>query len=179
MSGYNVTTPRLFNVKDPVQLLQFNLNTLNSTFSFPDDENQVQPTGNGYWQITAGSLLDGYIICTGAGNGDVFVDDATTILTQVQNKMQGLTNFNHFSNGFSFQCILHNSSTGSLSIYSNGSVKIGGSQPQIASDATAILEIIVLDQARLNDVEGVTYHQDKIFICVSRCATAIAPTSPQ
>ena len=39
MSGYQVITPRTFEIKDPQDLIQFNLNTLNSTFSFPD-----QPT---------------------------------------------------------------------------------------------------------------------------------------
>jgi len=190
MAGYNVTTPPLFTVRDPLQLLQFNLNTLNATMAFPDKEDHVEEAAitqeqqdAGYvsgtaYLITAENLLHGFVVCTGPSTvSRVEIDTASNIIDALRRKMWRLTNLDQFANGAHFRCVLQNSTTGSLDVYSNnvsGEVQVGGSQSQIAIQATAFLDIVVLDQARLNTTT-ITHHTDRVFVCISRCATEIAP----
>ncbi len=162
MSGYNVTTPRLFGINDPQTLIQFNLNTLNATFEFPDKQTTVLPNGQGDLYITSDALLGGYIVFTGAVNSNVYIDSAELIINAIKTKMQGLTNHDQVPLGFSFKCKFHNSSNNSLNIYSNATTLIGGSTSQVAQDAAGYFEVCVVDQ-------------DRVFVCVSRCATVIAP----
>ncbi len=166
MSGYNVTTPRLFNVKDPQTLVQFNLATLNSTFSFPDK----QSTHSSGDTITADELLGGYVVVTG-GDPDWF-DDASNIISAIRHKMQGITNRDMFANGFSFKCIINNSSQNDLGFFSRNGTLVGGSTNQIVSGATGILEIVVNGQTALSTESAP--QTDSVWVCISRCATAIA-----
>jgi hypothetical protein len=191
MGFYQTQNLATFKVQNPMNLIQSKLQLLNSTISVPlspsvyDSANPVV--------YSAVDLLNGYIIRQGQNplvdTVDQF-DTASNIIEQLRIRYTSITNKAYSSTGpsnskvlppgTSFECKLYNNTAAQyvtnnngLTFYSNGdnTVRIGGGlggqlSYQITNGATAILEIVVQDQAALGPG-----HQDQVFICISRCAT--------
>ncbi len=155
MSGYNVTTSRLFSVNNLQNLIEMNLATLNASFRYPD-----KTTVTNEDILNSNDLLGGYIVIRSemsSGTLNKNFESATDMINAMKNKMIGITNYNSFPNGSSFRCILNNDSTNYISLYSNPSqgVFVGGQVPQICPGDIVILEIIVTNQ-----------EPNTIFVCV-------------
>ena len=182
MSFYQTGNLANFNVQDPALGVQANLALLRATIDIPEREvtyDSADPV-----VYLAKDLLDGYIVRTGHGTNNITdsFDSATNIITALKNRIKSIAGAGHnisstLKNGTSFKCKLYNVTgtmdSGSLSFYSDipsyQGTRVGGYASQITGEATAVLEIIVQDQASLG--QG---HTDLVFVCISRCATGIA-----
>ena len=193
MGFYQTENLRVFKVQNNVNLIQSKLQLINSTIASPlsvaiyDSPNPVT--------YSASDLLNGYIIRQGQDPESTITDEfdtASNIIQQLKTRYTSITNKGYSSStdtssakvvppGTSFECKLYNNvpaefvtNSDGLRFYSTGpspdnlTVRIGGNPNQITNGATAILEIVVQDQAALGED-----HQDQVFICISRCATVI------
>jgi hypothetical protein len=183
MSGfYQTSTPRIFTVQDPVLQMQANLALLRNNIDIP--ERTVTYDSADPVVYLAKDLMDGYIIRTGHGTNNVTdsFDSATNIIAALKGRIQSIAGAGHaisseLKNGTSVKCKLYNitgsPNNGDLRFYSDipsyQGVRIGGNTNQIVGEATAILEIVVQDQASLG-----AGHEDTVFVCISRCAAAIS-----
>ncbi len=186
MGFYQTENLATFKVQNPMNLIQSKLQLYNSTISAPlsaavyDNNNSVL--------YTAIDLLNGYIIRTGhLGNRTDEFDTASNIIEQLRIRYTSITNKAYSSTGPSnskvlppgtrFECKLYNEvpsnqiNSRDIRFYSSNdlTVRVGGATNQISGGATALLEIIVQDQAALG-----AGHVDQVFICISRCAAQIA-----
>jgi hypothetical protein len=131
---------------------------------------------------SAGDLLQGYIIRRGLNGSGLVIDSfdtASNIIAAVQERCLSIHNLETIPNGTSFECILFNDNNGydntnySLGFYSSSdlSLRVGGyiNNGQIAGGATAVLKIVINDQASLGDG-----HSDQVWVCISRCSTGIS-----
>ena len=197
MGFYQTENFATFKVQNPMNLIQSKLQLINSSISSPlsvaiyDSPNPVTYSAsdllNGYiilqGQDPESSITDQF-------------DTASNIIEQLRTRYTSITNKGYSSStntssakvvppGTSFECKLYNNvsaefvtNSDGLRFYSTGpspdnlTVRIGGglglANYQIANGATAILEIVVQDQAALG-----AGHQDQVFICISICATWI------
>ena len=183
MSGfYQTSTPRNFVVQDPVLQMQANLALLRNTIDIP--ERTVTYDSADPVVYLAKDLLDGYIVRSGHGVNNITdsFDSAANIIAALKGRIQSIAGAGHaisseLKNATSFKCKLYNVTgtldSGRISFYSDipsyQGVRVGGYASQITGEATAVLEIIVQDQASLG--QG---HADHVFVCISRCATGIA-----
>jgi hypothetical protein len=124
--------------------------------------------------ITAEQLLSGRIIRTGlTSNSNDYPQSASAIISAFKAKVKSISDRDTIQNGSSFQCQLLNDTDEWWGLYSNlaGGVRVGGQlgPGHVIGGASAILEIIVKDQASLG-----AGHSDRVWICVSRCSTQIA-----
>jgi hypothetical protein len=194
MGFYQTQNLATFKVQNPMNLIQSKLQLYNSTISSPlsvavyDSPNPVL--------YTAVDLLNGYIIRQGQDPTVMTVDQfdtASNIIEQLRIRYTSITNKAYSSTGpsnskvlppgTSFICELYNNvpsqyvssnQNDGLQFFTdvNKTVRIGGSNandPNIVNGATAILEVIVQDQAALGPG-----HVDQVFICISRCAAYIS-----
>lgn len=158
MSGYNVTTPRLFRVNDPSDLIQFNLATLNSTFTQPDK--QIIVTNDD--DLTADALLGGYILHnTNYCCYEISFDSATNIISALYAKSIGITNNDNIQNGFTFSTILFNAG-GDFGIRGSTGAGVYCNDNVILENSAVKFQTVIVDQARFG--EG---HIDKVSIIVS------------
>lgn len=179
MSGfYQTSTPRNFVVQDPVLQMQANLALLRNTIDIP--ERTVTYDSADPVVYLAKDLLDGYIVRSGHGTNNVndHFDTASNIIAALKARIQSIAGAGHaiaseLKNGTSFSTKLYNVTgsinNGDLYFYTENGVRIGGNTNQIVGEATAVLDIIVQDQASLG--QG---HSDLVFVCISRCAAAIS-----
>jgi hypothetical protein len=188
MSFYEVSTnPANFNVFNPKNLVTSKLQLSESTIHVPVLPSTYSGTGSVTYSAT--DLLNGYIVREGLTDINVndHFDTATNIIKLLVNRYRTITNTPAASTGpasipqgTSFICKLFNNAEISLqSLNNNGitiwtqeGVIIGGDSYQITNGATAILEFIIQDQAALG--EG---HEDRVFVCISRCAAYISSTN--
>ena len=179
MALYQVTTPRLFRINDPDELVGFNLNTLNASFTFPD--NPFTLTYDLPIVYSSNLLLGGYIIRKTNNNPGPITDSfesASNIIQTMRKKCIGLTNFSSFPNGTSFKTTIFNNSTSDLSYVSDvgNGILVGGEKPQIAAGKTGILEIVVTGQSQLSTASSP--QSDQVWICISACAGADCTDNP-
>ena len=187
MGFYQTENLRVFKVQNNMNLIQSKLQLANSTISSPLSPSVYDSTvGVTY---SASDLLNGYIIRQGH-TGDIIdsFDTASNIIEQLKTRYTSITNLGYSSStdtssakvvppGTRFECKLYNNvpsidvNQSDLEFYSTPdlSVRVGGLTDQVGGGATALLTIIVQDQAALG--EG---HQDQVFICISRCAVQIS-----
>ena len=195
MGFYQTENLRVFKVQNNVNLIQSKLQLINSTIASPlSVAIYDSPTGVIY---SASDLLNGYIIRQGQDPTIMTIDQidtASNIIQQLKTRYTSITNLGYSSStdtssdkvvppGTSFICEIYNNvpttnvlNDNELGLQfftdANKTVRIGGytdeNDPQIVNGATAILEIIVQDQAALG-----SGHIDQVFVCISRCATAI------
>ena len=180
---YDVMNLGNFSVNNPASLVNSKLQLLQSTISVPALPS-VYDSSSGV-TYDAKDLLNGYIVRQGIlGNVNDSFDTATNIINLLRARYTAITNLSYAPTGaailpagISFECKLYNevpSPTGvnnwDLYYYSSLdlSVRIGGATNQIAGGTTALLEIVVQDQAALG-----AGHIDQVFICISRCAAYI------
>ncbi len=189
---YQTQNLATFKVQNPMNLIQSKLQLYNSTISSPLSASVYDNTNSVLY--TAIDLLNGYIIRTGhTGNITDQFDTASNIIEQLRIRYTSITNKAYSSTGpsnskvlppgTSFICELYNNvpsqyvssnQNDGLQFFTdvNKTVRIGGSNandPNIVNGATAILEVIVQDQAALGPG-----HVDQVFICISRCAAYIS-----
>ena len=179
---YDVKNLGNFSVNNPASLVNSKLQLLQSTISVPALPS-VYDSSSGV-TYDAKDLLNGYIVRQGI-TGDVTdtFDTATNIINLLRARYTAITNLSYAPTGaatlpagISFECKLYNEvpvqevNDWDLSFYSSLdlSVRIGGATNQIGGGATALLEIVVQDQAALG-----AGHIDQVFICISRCAVYI------
>ena len=138
MAGYNVTTPPLFTVNDPIMLVNHNLGTLNATLTVPD-----RPTTVSSSPILAEDLLGGFITVTNTGSHQW--DKGKNVIDALSRKLWRLTNSGIIQNGSTISCVIDNRSGGIVNIYDNtgshGYVSIGAGE-------TAKVTIFILDQTK-------------------------------
>ncbi len=158
MSGYNVTTPRLFRVNDPADLVQFNLNTLNATFTQPDKQSNRTLDGSPY---TADELLGGYIYQNNPCCYDNTFDSASNIISTLYVKSFGITNNDNIQNGFTFSCILFNAG-GDFLLSQTGAEGVFCNETIVLEDSAVKLQVVVVDQSRLGET-----HSDQVAIIIS------------
>ncbi len=171
MSGYNVKTPNYFASVSPATQLVDQVTLLQNTIRVPERSLTVNTAANVTYDIQ--DLLGGFIIRSGiTSDTEDYMPTATQIIEGFKLKCLGVANFDKpLPNGSSFVCKLFNASPDyELYYYTNNNVYIGGSTDQITENACCLLEFIIQDQASLG--EG---HIDRVFVCMSRCAAAIAP----
>ena len=189
MGFYQTENLRVFKVQNNVNLIQSKLQLINSTIASPlSVAIYDSPTGVIY---SASDLLNGYIIRQGQDPTIMTIDQidtASNIIQQLKTRYTSITNLGYSSStgpssakvvppGTRFECKLYNNvpaanvNARDLEFYSTPdlTVRIGGLTDQVGGGATALLTIIVQDQAALG-----TGHQDQVFICISRCAVQIS-----
>ncbi len=183
MAFYDTVNLPNFSSFNPQLAIQIDINLIKSSIHLPPGQ-AVYNSDSGV-TYSAGDLLQGYIIRTGLdGNNSVndSFDSASNIVAAVQERCLAVHNLETIPNGTSFECILYNnvSSTGSVNnengnyslyFYSSNdlSLRVGGYTNQIIGGASAILQIVINDQASLGDG-----HSDQVWICISRCATGVS-----
>jgi len=172
MSGYQVTTPSMFDVSSVEEQLLNKVTLLQNSISVPagGQEGAIYDA-NGSVTYTPSDVIGGYIVRrnTSGGTFDHF-PTATELITAIKQKCLGVASFTKpVPNGTSFICKIFNNSGNNLNYYTENNVYIGGTTPQIRDNATCIAEIIIQDQASLG--EG---HVDRVFVCMSRCAAQIS-----
>jgi len=117
MAGYNVQTPPLFTVRDPQQLVQFNLNRLNASFTFPEKTTVYAITGT-TGAYSAEDLIGSYIIRRGEGDYDDYLDSAANIIDALRRKLLSIANYDReLLVGTSFSCTYFNDSSDYIYIY--------------------------------------------------------------
>jgi hypothetical protein len=158
MAGYNVQTPPLFTVRDPEQLVDFNLATLNATFQHPEKNSAY--TTNGSVTYTAVDLLNGYIQRnTSTGTTD-YAASATDLIDEIRRRLLAITNKDVMANGTSVVCGYTNLSSYYIEI--QGLTGVNVSFPNsIAPGSSAKLHIVVVDQASLGNG-----HSDEVRIAI-------------
>ena len=165
MAGYNVQTPPLFTVRDPQQLVQFNLNTLNAGYTFRDKETVFDSQGTGGVTYTADAILGGYIIRSGSGLVTDELDTASNILDAIYRKLLSIGNNDNLPNGSTVTCTLYvDQGTGPTAIVGNTGTDVCGGfviDPYCAVEMT----LIIVDQARLNTATD-NSHSDQIRVCI-------------
>ncbi len=182
MGFYQTENLARFRVNNPTNLIQSKLQLINSTISSPLSV-AIYNSGAGV-TYSASDLLNGYIIRKGH-TGDITdqFDTASNIIQQLRTRYTSITNLGLTSStgalplGTSFECKLYNEvpaeniNTREIAYYSSPdlTVRVGGPTNQITGGATAILEIVVQDQAALG-----ADHKDQVFVCISRCAASIS-----
>lgn len=159
MAGYNVQTPALFAVRDPEQLVNFNLATLNATFQHAEKNSEY--TANNGVQYSAVDMLDGYIVRSGitsdTTDGTASAED---IIDEMRRRLLSISNKSTFANGTSVVCGFTNTSNYWIQI--QGATGVSVAYPNfIASGTSAKLHMIVVDQASLGDG-----HTDEVRIAV-------------
>ncbi len=137
--GYNVTTPAYFKVRDPAQLVQANLNTLNATVVYPD---RAYETVDG--EISANALLGGYVHIVDAVQGDVTTDSASNIVAALKLKLQRISNDQIFQDGTRFSCALHNMVGSQVTIVGGANVTTGDFT--MGTGSCGIVDVIVTEQ---------------------------------
>jgi hypothetical protein len=170
MAGYNVQTPPLFTVRDPQQLVQFNLNTLNAGYTFRDKETVIDSQGTGGVTYTADAILGGYIIRRGSGLVTDDLDTASNILDEIYRKLLSIGNNDNLPNGSTVTCTLY-IDQGPTAIVGNDGIEVCGGflvDPYCAVEMT----LIIVDQARLNTATD-NSHSDQIRVCI--CGAYEAP----
>ena len=155
--GYNVTTPSLFTVRDPQELVQHNLARLNATFTSPertsiyDTEGYVDP-------YNADDLIGGYIIRRGVGDWDDYLDSASNIMDALRRKLWSISNSQSVPVGLTFSCVYLNDANDWIWIYGNDGTNV--SDPRIVLNGNAVkLVFTVVDTADLGDG-----HSDQIDV---------------
>jgi len=138
--GYNVQTPAYFKVKDPQQLVQFNLNTLNATVVYPDRHYE---TASGV--ISAQALLGNWVMIVDEVQGVVTTDSAANIVSALKLKLQRVANDQVFQDGTRFSCALHNSVGAQVEVQGGQNVTIGDAFT-MGTGACGIFDIIVTEQ---------------------------------
>jgi hypothetical protein len=150
MAGYNVQTPPLFTVRDPVTLMQSNISALQATITTPD---RAVVTGSS--PLTAESLLGGFVTLTDIQTYNW--DSAENIVDELSRKLWRLTNDGSVKLGTTVSLVIDNTSGGQINIYdgnnSHGWIRI-------TSGETAKATIMVLDVAALGG-----NHIDRVAIC--------------
>lgn len=160
MAGYNVQTPPLFTVKDPQQLVQFDLNRLNATIVRPEKTTtyDVQGYVDPYY---ADDLIGGYIIRRGQGDWDDYFDEATNIIDAMKRKQLAISNDPTVRVGDSFTLVYTNFSNDWIWLYGNNGTEV--SDPLVVYDGdSAKCTFTVVDLASLG--QG---HDDRVnvFVC--------------
>jgi hypothetical protein len=162
MAGYNVQTPPLFTVRDPQQLVDFNLNRLNASFTFPEKTTEYASTGSGVSPYSAEDLIGSYIIRRGQGNYDDYLDSAANIVDALRRKLLSIANYDReLLVGTSFSCILYNDS--SDYVYINGLTGTHVCDKNAVADGCAVkMTFTITDLETLGD-----NHSDavNVFIC--------------
>ena len=158
MSGYNVQTPSLFAVRDPQQLVQANLSTLNATLSHPDKQSIYD--FEGAVTFSAEDLLNGYIIRSGGCCSFDNFDSASNIIDSLRRKLLRLTNQDNMVNGTKFDCTIYNAS-GDRGLSATGSDGVSMLETIYIGGMAVKCTIMIIDQARLG--EG---HNDTVCVCV-------------
>ena len=131
MAGYNVKTPALFGVKDPAQLVQFNLNTLNANISFPEGNSLGPAVITSDAPLTSQELLSGYIRVTAAIGYQTV--PAVDLINGLAQKLLALSNKSDIRVGVNYECLLENASGGGITV--NG--------VPVANGDVAIIRVIV------------------------------------
>jgi hypothetical protein len=176
MSFYSVyPNPLNFSVNDPMFSLQSTVSLMKNSIHLADNETTVNSSS--MVQYTAEQLMSGRIVRTGlTGVTRDWIDSASNIISVLKAKIKSISDKDTIQNGTTFRCQLHNPNNYYLGIYNSGSVNgtyVGGQfvegDGQIAGNATAYLDIMVNDQASLGDG-----HEDRVWVCISRCSTVIA-----
>ena len=166
MSGYNVTTPRMFGVKDPIQVIQFDVAELQATIIVPDKETHADNN-----IITADQLLGGYVIIDGQYN-NINLDIASNIISTLRVKLQGIANDRVFPNGTSFKCVLYAPNQNvTINNSVDGSTLLAAHERYIASNRIVTLTLVVVDQASLGNG-----HSDEVRVCA--CGGNSVPVPP-
>jgi hypothetical protein len=171
MSGYQTTSPSIFDVSSIEEQLQQKVTLLQNSISVPAGgrSGAIYDNANGV-TYTAEDVLGGYIVRLNNNNVTDEFPTATELIQALKQKCLGVATFNKsLPNGSSFICKIFNKGGGNLNYYTFNNVYIGGNTPQIRPNATCIAEIIIQDQASLG--EG---HVDRVFVCMSRCAAYIS-----
>jgi len=159
MAGYNVQTPALFAVRDPEQLVDFNLATLNATFQHAEKNSEY--TANNGVQYSAVDMLDGYIVRSGitsdTTDGTASAED---IIDEMRRRLLSISNKDVMANGTSVMCGYTNLSSYYIEI--QGATGVNVSFPNyIAPGSSAKLHIVVVDQASLGNG-----HSDQVRIAI-------------
>ena len=156
MSGYNVTTPRLFEVKDPMQLVQFQLSLLNSTFQIPDQPSTID---GGSVTLPAEAMIGGYIKRTSVINGGQdTTDSASNIIAAITTKVRGISNLATVPNGTSFDFkILSDADKDYL--YGGAGVTVADGYCSYWENAVTCIRVTITDQASLGPT-----HSDAVSI---------------
>jgi hypothetical protein len=158
MGFYQTQNLVRFNINNRLNLIQSNLQLLNSTIS-PPLSNVIYESNNSV-TYSATDLLNGYIIRKTNNNSTIIdsFDSASNIINLLQKRITSYTNSTNVPLGTSFICKIYNNSNSDLSFYTNFNqgIIIGGNAPQIASQNTATVRIIV-------------QNQNQVFICISAC----------
>jgi len=173
MSFYNIRyNPVNFGVNDPMFSLQSTVSLMKDTVHLADKEVTIDtdlPV-----TITADDLLSGRIVRLGLLlDVNDYPDSATNIINAFKAKVKSISNLDSIENGSSFKCQIWNDNNRWWGLWSNTvqGVRVGGQlvPGHVHEYNTGILEVIVNDQASLG-----TGHSDEVWICVSRCSTALA-----
>ena len=170
MAGYNVTTPPLFKVRDPQELVDFNLNTLNSQFVFRDGTTVVSDSGSVTY--TADAILKGYIVRQGSGEVYDQLDTASNILDAMYRKLLAIGNNDILPNGSTVNFTLY-IDQGPIGLEGNTGVTINWGN-YIDGGCVAKVTLMVIDQARLNTPTDQS-HSDRIAACLCGGYGYIAP----
>ena len=185
MSGYQ--TRNLVNFESHLDLANYQSTLLygKTSIIIPQREAVYDSTEGGVTYL-AQDLINGYIVRQGldTSSGPVYIDyidAASNIIDALQRRIITQSNkYEPLQNGTSFKCkIFCVESTPTLqndvgiNLYGSSGVYVGGyrdgNDPHVCAGATAILTITVTDQARLGPG-----HTDKVFVCISRCATYLS-----
>jgi hypothetical protein len=153
--GYTVVNPPLFDVKNPATLVEHNLATLNSTFSFPDKITAIVG-GNGSFTYTPEQILGGYI--TRSGNGvDPNVETmptASSFIDAVRRKLWILRNFDKLPNGSSIKCIINNQTNFAIQLEGNTNTTV--CEPAVIdAGCAATLSFFIVGQTSLGGIDQV------------------------
>ena len=166
MAGYNVQTPALFAVKDPQQLVDFNLKTLNARFTFRDLETVID--SQGATTYSADAIVGGYIVRRNAGFLTDNLADASDILDALYRKLWAIGNNDILPNGSTFTCTLYIQDGPIFIDNGNNTIVIEGNV--VDQNAAAMMTFMIIDQARLNTPTDNT-HSDLIHVCICGGAT--------
>ena len=106
MAEYQITAPlTLFKVRDPQQLVDFNLATLNATINFPDKTTYINDSNTVLY--TAEQLLGGCIVRSGrTGSFNDTVDTGANIIDAMRRKLLASANKDNLRVGDSVTCAL-------------------------------------------------------------------------
>jgi hypothetical protein len=175
MSFYGVyPNPLNFSINDPMFSLQSTVSLMKNQIL--NGNNEVAINSASQVTITAENLITGRIVRTGLTNDTQDnIDTASNIISVFKAKVKSISDQTTIPNGASFECQVHNPTNEEWGLYSNTSngVKVGGSTDQVGEQCSAVLTIIVNDQASLG-----AGHSDQVFICISRCSTELADDLP-
>ena len=156
MSGYQIPNnqPTYFNVVDPVNVLESQIQLANSTIVIP-----LQPTtiSGAATTITADQLLNGNIE-RGAGGATDTTATAAQILAALRARVAKINNqaTATIPNGTRFSFVLRNTTGGVYTLALGANVVFDSTTGNVANNASNVFTMVVTKQAAIDGVDRIT-----------------------